>query len=647
MDTSKFLKNLKRFLSLFVEKLGLFVFLKINRAFKKLKIITKDSFPERWEAWPKFWQWKRFPEVLNLKEKVYFCSLFTLFFISLGLILQGYWIEHSKVVPQEGGEYCEALIGQPRFVNPLLAPFNDVDRDISQLIFSGLMKYNEKGKIVPDLAENYEIKEDGKIYEFSLKRGVRWHDGAELRAEDVIFTIKILQDPEYTSPLRINWQGVKVEKIDAFKVRFILENSYAPFLENLTLGILPKHLWENIHPKNFPLADLNIKGSVGTGPYKFKSFKKNELGFINLYTLEANPYFYNEKPYIKEIKFFFFFDAEEAILTFNKNLVRGLSSLSPITLEKFEKKPNSYLFLLPRYFSIFLNKTHSDILSEKNVRQALILGTDKKEIIGKVWSGQAKIISSPILPEIFGFNLPSKKYDFNKELAKEILEKSGFKDTDGDGLREKIIEKTKKIGQKTIKEEEKIPLEITLTMPNTPEVELVGTMLKEQWKELGLKLNLEILESYEIQQDKIKPREYDAVLFGEILGMIPDPFPFWHSSQKKDPGLNLSLFGNRNADKLLEEARQSLDNTVMTQKYEEFQELVLEDCSAIFLYSPPFIYLIDESIKGIEGKIIADPSKRFIDVEKWYIKTKRVWKQKSPGTLARTWNDLSGLGISP
>jgi peptide/nickel transport system substrate-binding protein len=227
---------------------------------------------------------------------------------------------------------------------------------------------------------------------------------------------------------------------------------------------------------------------------------------------------------------------------------------------------------------------------------------------------------------IFGFKESSKKYEYNEATALSFIDKSGYKDTDDDGFREKIIEKTKKIGKQTLKEEEKIPLEITLTIPNTPETELIGTMLKEQWKKLGVKTNLEILESYEIQQDKINPREYDAILFGEILGMIPDPFSFWHSSQKKYPGLNLSLFGNRDADKLLEEARQSLDENTRTKKYEEFQNLILSDYSTLFLYSPPFLYTIDKKIKGMDAKMIADPSKRFTNISDWYINTKRAHK---------------------
>lgn len=622
---------MKKLLDSTVQKLKFFILPKVKQLlivlWADLKIWVNWHVPDRKpEGWPEFWQWKKFPETFTRKERLYLCCLYFVFLISFGIIIQDWWNKTTKIVPKVGGTYSEAIIGQPRFINPLLAPFNDADRDIAQLVFSGLMTYDNNGKIVPDLAEDYEVKDDGKTYEVTLRKNVKWHDGETFNADDVIFTIKILQDQEYMSPLRVNWQGVKIEKIDDYKVRFALSNPYASFLESLTLGILPRHLWEDIHPKNFSLADLNLKGPIGTGPYKFKSFKKNELGFIKSYTLERNSKFYRNGPYIKEITFFFLFESEEAISAFNKKIVQGFGSLSFIDKNDFDGKPKQYSLLLPRYFSVFFNESHSTVLADKNVREGLIFGTNINEIQDKVWRGQAKLISSPILPEIFGFKESSKKYEYNEATALSFIDKSGYKDTDNDGFREKIIEKTKKIGNQTLKEEEKIPLEITLTIPNTPETELIGTMLKEQWKKLGVKTNLEILESYEIQQDKINPREYDAILFGEILGMIPDPFSFWHSSQKKYPGLNLSLFGNRDADKLLEEARQSLDENTRTKKYEEFQNLILSDYSTLFLYSPPFLYTIDKKIKGMDAKMIADPSKRFTNISDWYINTKRAHK---------------------
>ncbi len=346
------LNIIKRLLTSTVQKLRFFVFPKIKRWFKCAGIAAKKVIrwyvPEKLEGFPKIWQWKKLPETLNKKEKTYFCCLYLIFLISIGIIIQDWWFKNSAVVPKIGGKYAEALIGQPRFINPVLAPFNDVDRDVSQLIFSGLMTYDNDGKIIPDIAEGYEIKDDGKTYEVSLKRGIKWHDGKDFSAEDVIFTIKIIQDQEYMSPLRTNWQGVKIEKIDDFKIRFILTNPYSSFLENLTLGILPKHVWENIHPKNFTLADFNIKSPVGTGPYKFKNFKKNELGFIKSYSLERNPGFYRSGPYIKEITFLFFFDQEEAISAFNKKLVQGFGSLSFLDEKEFNGIPRFNLISLPR-----------------------------------------------------------------------------------------------------------------------------------------------------------------------------------------------------------------------------------------------------------------------------------------------------------
>ena len=139
-------------------------------------------------------------------------------------------------------------------------------------------------------------------------------------------------------------------------------------------------------------------------------------------------------------------------------------------------------------------------------------------------------------------------------------------------------------------------------------------------------MEIKTFEISQLQQDYIKPRAYDILLFGEVLGSIPDPFSFWHSSQKRDPGLNLSDYENKDADKLLEEARQSLDPETRRQKYEKFQDILIGDAPAVFLYNPNYLYPITKDIKGINIKFITDPSKRFSDIENWYIKTKRAWK---------------------
>ncbi|MBI2038454.1 MAG: hypothetical protein HYT19_00840, partial [Candidatus Nealsonbacteria bacterium] len=191
------------------------------------------------QKWPKHGQWKQFFRVLNKKEKYFLFSAIILFSLSAIFLLVNFYFENTKIVPKQGGNYTEGVIGQPRLINPIFAPANDTDRDLSELIFSGLLKYDYQGKLVPDLAKDYQVSEEGKVFEFNLRENSFWQDGKPSTADDVVFTIKTIQNPDYKSPLRPSWLGVEVEKISDIKVRFTLKNSSAIFLENTTLKILP------------------------------------------------------------------------------------------------------------------------------------------------------------------------------------------------------------------------------------------------------------------------------------------------------------------------------------------------------------------------------------------------------------------------
>jgi len=257
--------------------------------------------------WPSKQQWRQFFKVLTKKEKIAFLIFFLLAFSSLTFILLNFYFRNTELSPARGGIYTEGIIGQPRFINPVYAN-SDVDRDLVELIFSGLMKYNENLQIIPDLAQDYpEIEEQGKIYKFFLKENISWQDGTPLTADDVIFTIKTIQSPDYKSPLRANWVGVEAEKISKFGIKFELKKPYSAFLENCTLKILPKHIWENISPENFPLETYNLE-PVGSGLYKVKKTTQNKSNKISSLTLVPNSNYFREKPNISKIKFLFFYN---------------------------------------------------------------------------------------------------------------------------------------------------------------------------------------------------------------------------------------------------------------------------------------------------------------------------------------------------
>lgn len=530
--------------------------------------------------------------------------------ILVTLILEGFlfYTKHVEKVPEEGGEYIEALIGTPLHINPLFAEINDVDKDISWFVFSGLLKYGPRRELVPDLAQNFEVSQDEKIYTFYLRQNVKWHDGENFDADDVIFTVLSIQNPEFKSPLYLSLKGVKIEKIDKYTVKFVLEKPFAPFLSVLTFGILPEHLWYNVPSTGVGLAEYNLK-PIGTGPYKFKSLVKDKLGNIRSYHLIKFDDYYGHKPFLEKITFKFYPNFEEAIESLQNREVNGLSFLPRVFKEKLKsKRLNYYSLNLSQYTAVFLNQKNNEFLKNKSLRQALAYSIDREKIVNKVLEGKGKIIYSPILPGYVGYNAENKSYDFDINKAKEILDQAGFK----------LVDSLLTIDNKEV--------QINLTTPDKEEFISAAEIIKQGWKNLGIKTEIQIVSKTKIQSEIIRPRAYEAIIYGMSAGYDIDPFSFWHSSQIEDPGLNLSLFSNRHADKALEDARQTNNLEERQKKYFEFQDILTEEAPAVFLYSPFYIYPVDKKVKGIKMPEISTPVDRFIGFEEWYVKTRRVWK---------------------
>jgi len=522
-----------------------------------------------------------------------------------------HYIENTQEVPRIGGEYIEGMVGQPRFINPVLSQTNDIDSDLSSIIYSSLLRLDSKGNLVNDLAESYEISEDKLEYVFHVKEDVKWHDGEKFTVDDIVYTIQVIQNPEYGSVLRANWTGIRTEKIDDYTIKFILKNVYSPFLNNLTFGILPKHLWELIKINNFLNAEYNLR-PVGMGPYKFSKYAKEKDGKISFIEFIINDEYYSQKPYLEKLAFRFFQKEEDAISAFNRKEIKGINYLSPKNKEKIADYENSTIYQLqiPRYFAIFFNQTKNIALSDKKVRLALAHAIDKNKLIEKILKGEGNPSNSPIPSQLLGYNPEIKTYDYAIEHAQNTLDAAEWIDSDEDGIREK----------------ENVKIEFTIVTHDQPELLEIAKMIQEMWKEIGVNVEIKNVQTNDLRDNYIKPREYEALLIPEILNYDPDPFAFWHSSQKKETGLNLSLYDNSEVDALLEETRSETDKEIKAEKYRKFQELVVEDIPAIFLYSPNYLYLHSKSIQGTELENIIIPSDRFNGIENWYIKTKRVWK---------------------
>ncbi len=566
---------------------------------------------------------------LSPVKKIIFLGALLVFVLSILLIAWKINAEFLVDVPADGGTLTEGIIGTPRFINPLLA-ISDADRDMSALVYSGLTRTDNQNGLIPDLAERYTISKDGLIYTFVLRPNIFWQDGEPVTSDDVIFTVKQAKDQNLKSPKRANWEGIKTEKVDEKTIRFILKKPYAPFLENTTLGILPKHIWKDATSGRMILSEFNIK-PIGSGPYKIESINKDSSGIITSYTLEANKKFSLGEPHIDKLILKFYPSEEKLASAYENGDVDSINAVSPSLARKILKKESKLeTFSLPRVFGVFFNQNNAKIFSQMEIRKALNMATDKQKIVDKVLNGFGSVDNYPLPPSTFGSLGDNKKETFSLEKAKEILKRNGWKiqkpEKNGDET-----DKTKKQAGETVlvkkTKDGTLRFEFSLSTSNIPELKETAELLKAMWEKLGAKVNLKIFEIGDLNQDVIRTRNYDALLFGEILGRNPDPFVFWHSSQRNDPGLNIAMYANVTVDKLLEDARAISDRKKRDEKYKKFQEEVIKDVPAVFLYSPQFIYIIPKSLLGVDQiKNITVPSERFAQIYKWHLKTDKIWK---------------------
>lgn len=511
----------------------------------------------------------------------------------------------SVEVPSKGGELIEGVVGTPRFINPLLAS-SEVDRDLTALVYSGLTRILPDGSIVPDLAERFDISEDGTVYTFTLREDAVFHDNTKITSADVQFTILQAQNAEIKSPRRADWEGVSIALPDERTIVFTLPNSYAPFLENTTLGILPRHLWQDISGQEFAFDELNAE-PIGSGPFKIGRIQLDREGTPTRYTLNRFDRFTLGAPYLNRI-IFIFYPNDEAL---SKAAQTGIIDSFAGSVSN-EDESTALAAPLSRVFAVFFNQNHSALLADASVRKALDMSLDKKKIADTILSGRAVPTYGPIPPGVLTRDIVYEETVFTDEervtRARRILENGGWKDEDGVWTK----------GGST--------LSLTLSTADTPQLVATAQEVANAWRSIGVNTTVEVYSLSELNTSIIRPRQYDAVLFGEVVGRSVDLFAFWHSSQRNDPGLNLALYTNSRADKLLSDARATVDREAREELYREFSEMVNEDAPAAFLYSPEFVYVVPNTLKGVTLGSLTSPSERFLTSHLWHRETERVWE---------------------
>lgn len=524
----------------------------------------------------------------------------------------------TKAVPAAGGEYVEGMIGQPEYVNPVIAS-SQTDLDLVKMVYSNLN----------DVADSIAVSSDTRTWTVHLKDGLTWQDGQKLTSDDVVFTVQSIQNPDAHSPLNASWQGVAVSRMSELEVQFTLVNPYAFFADNLAnLYIVPKHLFADTPPGNWHLSDYNLK-PIGSGPYKFSSYEKNSDGFISGYNLEA----WNgngDKPLIQNFNFQFLTDENALVGAFNSGQIDAFGNASPEDISQIERPYDSFAWHTSGYYAVFFNESKNLALQDPAVRLALASSLDRSDMVNKALNGNGLPDVGPIPPG--AVNFAQVAATSSMDAASTTLTKAGwiFPDASTIALASGTAATTTGVSpqfrSKTVKGAV-IPLVVNLTVPQIDFLAKTAALLQSTWQSIGVQVNIMPDSADDIANQTIKNRNYEALLFGNVLGPSSDLYSFWDSSQRFYPGLNLAIYSNQKADAAIEAARQQTSSTVIAADMATAQNDIVNDNPAVFLYSPDYVYVTNKNVQGIAtGTLLSDPSNRFRGVLAWYLNTARVLK---------------------
>ncbi|MFA5132031.1 MAG: ABC transporter substrate-binding protein [Candidatus Paceibacterota bacterium] len=511
--------------------------------------------------------------------------------------------------PSYGGIVREGVIGTPRFINPILAT-SDQDRDLTSLVYAGLTKQNTAAHPILDMAESITESDDRLHYDVVLSKTATFHDGVRVTADDVIYTVSLLQNPTIKSPHRVEWEGVSIEKQNDYAFTFSLKKPFPQFMNVLSIGILPKHVWKNLTEEQISLSDYNIH-AIGSGPYKIDTITTNS-GIPEVFTLSSFAKYSLGRPYINTITITVYQNEKYLLQAFQNGDIDRFHGVTPEKITNLQIATSSiHTSLLPRTFAVFFNPNKASALSEKQVRTALQMAINKEAIVSTVLRNYGKVINDP-----YPFDEDTTTSEYNITKARSLLESS----------------KSLKKASST--------LSITLATANTDEMKKVAEMIKADWEAIGVNTTLAIYEVSDLNQTVIKDRDFQALLFGSITENPSDLYAFWHSSQRTYPGLNISNYVSKRLDANLEVLREDEDELARISAYDDVKKEFREEVPGIFLFAPSLIYVARDKVTTILPQYSFDNASRFILIESWYRYTDRVWPKTYYKQLIQTMENL-------
>ena len=551
--------------------------------------------------------------------------------VAIGVLLIGQQPDLIPSVPEvnptAGGVYSEGLIGSLGRLNPVLDFHYQADRDVDRLIYSSLLRFDDRGLPVHDLVESMGISRDGRFYNISIRKDAVWHDGKPLTSEDIVFTVEMLRSPDLPVPedIRSLWETVEVEALNEYTLQFRLPEPYSPFLDYLTFGILPKHLLGDIPASELVNAEFNLN-PVGSGPYQFESLL---LDGDQIKGVVLKPFqdYYAEPAFIEEFIFRYYPDSQAAFTAYQEGEVQGISQIVNEVLPSALQAPtlNLYSGPVPLLSMVFFNLDNPEVpfLQDGSIRRALYMGLDRQHMVDDLMDSQAILAHGPIFPNSWAYYPGVEQVPYDPDGAIKLLREAGY-----------TIPAT---GGSVRVNDEGQSLELELVYPDDPRYEPFAQAIASDWRAIGVGVEL-IPKSYaEVVSTYLEPRAYQTALVDLNLSKTPDPdpYPFWHQAQITG-GQNYAKWDDRQASEYLEQARIEVDIAERTRLYNNFQVRFTGELPSLPLLYPIYNYAIDELVQGVTMGPLYDPSDRLLTAPQWFLLAGRAPASETEAPIEST-----------
>jgi len=505
--------------------------------------------------------------------------------------------------PTPGGTYTEGMVGEINNLNPLFSS-GAIDDSVSRLVFNGLVRHDDEGQLVGDLAKSWTIDESKKIYTIVLRDDVKWHDGHPFTSEDVVATIGLIQNTSTRSTLFASWQGIKVSAADKYSVKFELPAPFAPFINALNVPILPSHLVKDISPEKLRTDSFSVN-PVGTGPFIFKALRTNANQDQQV-EFSKNTAYYRGEPKLDRFILHLFADDEVLATALKNREITAAVDLKPESIKEFNKDRSIRSIGIPLNSGVFaFFKTSDPKLEDVKLRNALAMAIDRSAILD-LFDTQYSPLKTPILSTQLGYDAKYNQITNLSQAEKDLESLGWIKQPDGS---------RKKDGVK---------LEFNLLTANSAQYSSVAGLLQEQWSKVGVSVKSQLLTLEQLQQNGLTAHAYDILLYGISIGYDPDVYAYWHSSQARAGSLNFSEWKSSRADVSLDVARTRVETVLRDARYKTFLDEWQKSAPAVALYQPTVNYSYHQNASGFKFNISTNASERLTSVENWTVNTKDV-----------------------